>query len=552
MTMARRLLFALMLLSLLPFALDAQITYDRLLRAAQEPQNWLTYSGGYSSLRHSLLRQIDPTNAKNLEQKWVFQVDSSLQNFEATPLVVDGIMYFTQPINDVVALDAKTGRVFWIFRHNLPPDIKPCCGSVNRGVAILGDTLFYGTLDGQLIALDTKSGRPVWTVTVAPDYATGYSLTMAPLIIKDKVVIGIAGGEYGISGFVAAFEASSGKQAWRFNTVPGPGEPGHESWAAEDWKHGGAPVWLTGSYDPALNLTYWGVGNPGPDWNPKQREGDNLYSSSVVALDADTGRLRWHYQFTPNDGYDYDSVQIPVLVDMDWGGSPRKVMLWGNRNGNFYVLDRTNGRFLLGKPFVKVNWMSGFTPTGRPIQTQQPAGMPTFPGNQGGTNWYSPSYSPRTGLFYLSIWDDYGSIYSPQPAEYRAGQVFGGGFPRPFTPVPAAPAVPTLRRGPINNWTEAVGHGAVIAIDPHTGDRKWTYNMTDVTDSGIVTTATDLLFTGGREGYFQALDARNGQLLWKSNLGGQMAAGPVTYSVEGKQYVAIAAGHGVFAFGLRE
>ncbi len=552
MTMARRLLFALMLLPLLPFALDAQITYDRLLRAAQEPQNWLTYSGGYSSLRHSLLRQIDPTNVKNLEQKWVFQVDSSLQNFEATPLVVDGIMYFTQPINDVVALDAKTGRVFWIFRHNLPPDIKPCCGSVNRGVAILGDTLFYGTLDGQLIALDTKSGRPVWTVTVAPDYATGYSLTMAPLIIKDKVVIGIAGGEYGIAGFIAAFEASSGKQAWRFNTIPGPGEPGHDSWAEEAWKHGGAPVWLTGSYDPVLNLTYWGVGNPGPDWNPKQREGDNLYSSSVVALDADTGKLRWHYQFTPNDGYDYDSVQIPVLVDMDWSGSPRKVMLWGNRNGNFYVLDRTNGRFLLGKPFVKVNWMSGFTPTGRPVQTQQPAGMPTFPGNQGGTNWYSPSYSPRTGLFYLSIWDDYGSIYNPQPAEYKAGQVFGGGFPRPFTPVPAAPAVPTLRRGPINNWTEAVGHGAVIAIDPHTGDRKWTYNMTDVTDSGIVTTVTDLLFTGGREGYFQALDARNGQVLWKSNLGGQMAAGPVTYSVEGKQYVAIAAGHGVFAFGLRE
>jgi alcohol dehydrogenase (cytochrome c) len=550
--MTRRSLLALLPLSLLPFALDAQVTSDRLLRAAQEPQNWLTYSGGYSSLRHSLLRQLDPTNVKNLEQKWVFQADSSLQNFEATPLVVDGIMYFTQPINDVVALDAKTGRVFWIFRHNVPPDIKPCCGSVNRGVAILGDTLFYGTLDGQLISLDARSGHAVWTVNVAPNYATGYSLTMAPLVIKDKVVIGVAGGEYGIRGFVAAFEAASGKEAWRFNTVPGPGEPGHETWAGEDWQHGGAPVWLTGSFDPELNLTYWGVGNPGPDWNAKQREGDNLYSSSVVALDADTGKLKWHYQFTPNDGYDYDSTQIPVLVDIDWSGSPRKLMLWGNRNGNFYVLDRTDGRFLLGKPFVKVNWMSGFTPTGRPVQTQQPAGMPTFPGNQGGTNWYSPSYSPRTGLFYLSIWDDYGSIYSPQPAEYKAGQVFGGGFPRPFTPAPAAPAVPTLRRGPINSWTEAVGHGAVIAIDPHTGDRKWTFNMTDVTDSGIVTTTTNLLFTGGREGYFQALDARTGQLLWKSNLGGQMAAGPMTYQVDGKQYVVIAAGHALFSFGLRE
>ncbi|HEX7798408.1 MAG TPA: PQQ-binding-like beta-propeller repeat protein, partial [Vicinamibacterales bacterium] len=464
--MSRRVMFALVALSLLPISLSAQATYDRLLRAAQEPQNWLTYSGGYASLRHSLLKQIDTNNAKNLEQKWVFQADSSLQNFEATPLVVDGIMYFTQPINDVVALDAKTGRVFWIYRHNLPNDIKPCCGSVNRGVAVLGNKVFFGTLDGQLIALDAKNGTPVWVDKVAPNYAAGYSLTMAPLIVKDKVITGVAGGEFGIKGYIVAFDAETGKEAWRFNTVPGPGEPGHESWQGDSWERGGGPVWLTGSYDPELNLTYWGIGNPGPDWNPKQREGDNLYSSSVVALDADTGRPKWHYQFTPNDGYDYDSVQIPVLVDMTWNGTPRKLMLWGNRNGNFYVLDRSNGNFLLGKPFVKVNWMSGFTPNGRPIQTPQLAGLPTFPGNQGGTNWYSPSFSPNTGLFYLSIWDDYGSIYAPQPAEYKAGTVFGGGSPRPFTPVPGAPAVPTLRRGAINNWTEAVGHGAVIAIDP--------------------------------------------------------------------------------------
>lgn len=550
--MGRRVMFVLVALALITVGLNGQVTYDRLLRSAQEPQNWLTYSGGYASLRHSLLRQVDTTNVKNLEQKWVFQSDASLQNFEATPLVVDGIMYFTQPINDVVAMDAKTGRVFWIYRHNLPADIKPCCGSVNRGVAVRGNKVFYGTLDGQLIALDAKSGTPVWIDHVAPNYAAGYSLTMAPLIIKDKVVTGVAGGEFGIQGYIVAFDAETGKEAWRFNTIPGPGEPGHETWQGDSWQRGGGPVWLTGSYDPDLNLTYWGVGNPGPDWNPKQREGDNLYSSSVVALDADTGRIKWHYQFTPNDGYDYDSTQIPVLVDLTWKGTPRKVMMWGNRNGNFYVLDRANGNFLLGKPFVKVNWMSGFTPNGRPIQTQQMAGLPTFPGNQGGTNWYSPSYSPRTGLFYLSIWDDYGSIYNPQPAEYKAGQVFGGGFPRPFTPVPGAPAVPTLRRGAINNWTEAVGHGGVIAIDPNTGDRKWTYYMTDVTDSGILTTASDLLLTGGREGYFQALDARTGQLLWKSNLGGQMAAGPITYQVDGKQYFAIAAGHAIFAFGLHE
>jgi alcohol dehydrogenase (cytochrome c) len=550
--MTRRLLIAF-LLWFAPLAMKAaEVTYDRLLKAAQEPQNWLTYSGGYASHRHSLLTQIDARNVQRLQQAWVFQVDSSLQNFEATPLVVDGVMYFTQPINDVVALDAKTGRVYWIFRHQLPADIRPCCGSVNRGVAVLGDRVFYGTLGGQLIALDAKSGRPVWTRALIPNYADGYSLTMAPLAVKDRIVVGVAGGEFGIRGWIAAFEAATGREVWRFNTVPRPGDPGHESWQGNSWEHGGGPVWLTGSYDPELNLTYWGVGNPGPDWNPKQREGDNLYSSSVVALDADTGRLRWHYQFTPNDGYDYDSVQIPVLVDLTWNGRPRKLMLWGNRNGNFYVLDRTDGRFLLGKPFVKVNWMSGFTPNGRPIQTPQPPGMPTFPGNQGGTNWYSPSYSPRTGLFYVPIWDNYGSIYSPQEAVYKPGQIFGGGVPRPHVPAPGAPAVPTLRRGAINNWTEAVGHGAVIAIDPQTGERKWTYKMTDVTDSGVLTTASDLLFTGGREGYFQALDARNGELLWKSNLGGQMAAGPMTYQAEGRQYVAIAAGHAVFAFALPE
>ncbi len=550
--MSRRLIIALLAASSTSLTIQAQVSFDRLLHADREPQNWLTYSGGYASLRHSPLKQIDPSNANNLEQKWVFQVDSSLQNFEATPLVVDGIMYFTQPVNDVVALDAKTGRVFWIYRHNLPNDIKPCCGSVNRGVAILGNTLFYGTLDGQLIALDTRSGRPVWINKVAPNYNVGYSLTVAPLVVKDKVVVGIAGGEYGIRGFIAAYDAATGKEAWRFNTIPGPGEAGHDTWEGEDWQHGGGPAWLTGSFDPDLNLIYWGIGNPGPDWNPDARHGDNLYTSSVVALDADTGKIKWHYQFTPNDGYDYDAVQIPVLADMDWNGSRRKLMLWGNRNGNFYVLDRTNGEFLLGKPFVKVNWMSGFDAKGRPIQTRQPEGQPTYPGNQGGTNWYSPSFSPQTGLFYLSIWDNYGSAYRELKPDYRPGQFYGGGVPRPVGPVPNAPAVPTLRRGAINNWTEAAGYGGVIAIDPHTGNREWTYKMSDVTDSGILTTDSNVLFTGGREGYFQALDARNGRLLWKSNLGGQMAAGPISYEVDGKQYVVIASGHALFAFALRD
>jgi alcohol dehydrogenase (cytochrome c) len=301
-----------------------------------------------------------------------------------------------------------------------------------------------------------------------------------------------------------------------------------------------------------LNLMFWGVGNAGPEWNPDQRPGDNLYSDSVVALDADTGRLKWHFQFTPHDGYDYDAVQVPVLADLDLYGRNVKAMMWANRNGYFYVLDRTTGRFLVGKPFVKVNWASRLDELGRPVQTPQPAGMPTYPGNQGGTNWYPPAFSPRTGLIYFSAWEDYATVFGKVPAQYQEGRNFGGGNNRSLGPVPGAPAVPVLRRGPINNWTEAVAHGAIVAIDPKTGERKWKFDMTDVSDSGLLTTASDVLFTGGREGYFQALDARTGTLLWKSSLGGQIVTAPITYQVDGKQYVATIAGQVLIAFGLKE
>jgi alcohol dehydrogenase (cytochrome c) len=372
-------------------------------------------------------------------------------------------------------------------------------------------------------------------------------------VVKDKVIVGPGGGDRGIRGFIAAYDAKTGKEVWRFYTIPGPGESGHDSWQGDTWMHGGGSIWLTGSYDPALNLTYWGVGNAGPDWNPDQRPGDNLYTDSVVALDADTGQLRWHFQFTPNDAYDFDSVQTPVLVDATVAGAPRKLMLWGNRNGFFYVLDRTNGKFLLGNPFVKVNWAaSELDSNGRPIQTPHPPGMPTWPGNQGGTNWYSPSYSPRTGLFYLSTWEDYASIFKKQKVEYVEGQPFGGGGGGPYVPVPGAPATPALGRGPINNWTEAVGHGAVMALDIQTGLRKWKFDMTDVTVSGILTTAANVLFTGTRDGYFLALDAGTGALLWKTNLGGQIVAGPITYQVDGRQHVAVISGMSLVAFALRE
>ena len=561
--MARRILLAmsLTLAVVLSRPLVAQVTYGRLLDAAKEPHNWLTYSGGYFGHRYSGLRQVDTTNVKNLELKWIYQ-GAVMGNWQATPLVVDGVMYVSQRPNDVVALDAATGRAFWMYRHNTSPDHRACCGANNRGLAISGDTLYMGTLDARLVAIDTKSGRQRWSATVA-DMKAGYSLTLAPLVVKDKVVVGVGGGDLGVRGFIAAYNTETGKEVWRFYTIPGPGEPGHETWEkcppasqayCDDnaWMHGGASVWVTGSYDPALNMTYWGIGNAGPDYNPAQRPGDNLYAASVVALDGDTGKLRWHYQFTPSDPYDYDSVQIPVLADITWQGGPIKAMLFANRNGFFYVLDRETGKFLMGKAFVKVNWASGFDERGRPIQTPQPPGSPTYPGNQGGTNWYSPSYSPRTGLLYLSAWEGFANIFQGVASPFQEGRFFVGGNTRIYAPVPDAPAMPTLRRGPINNWTDAVAHGAIIALDTSTGERKWTFPMTDVSDSGVLTTASDLLFTGGREGYLQALDARTGKLLWKASLGGQMPSAPMTYAVDGTQYVATIAGQVLAVFALRE
>src|SRR5271154_1174233 len=407
----------------------AQVSFDRILTANKEPQNWLTYSGNLSGQRYSELTQIRPDNVKSLEMQWAFQARST-EKFETTPIVVDGKMYLTQAPNDIVALDAETGRTFWIYNYTPSTDARPCCGRVNRGVAILGDTLFMATLDSHLIAIDATNGHPIWNVEVASAKA-GYAMTLAPLVIKDKVIVGVAGGEYGIRGYISAYDAKTGKEAWRFYTIPGPGEPGHETWAGDSWKHGGAPVWLTGSYDSSTNLTYWGIGNPGPDYNGKVRVGDNLYSDCVVALDADTGKLKWYFQFTPHDVYDYDSVQVPVLADIDWKGKNRKIMLWANRNGFAYVLDRTTGEFLDGKPFAKVTWATGLDERGRPMRVAAnnptSGGTPTYPGPLGATNWYSPSYSPRTGLFYIPAWDNYHANFVEATPEYTEGKSYTGG-----------------------------------------------------------------------------------------------------------------------------
>ena len=554
-------LLAVALGLLIADGLAAQVPFARLREAASEPHNWLTYSGGYFSQRYSTLDQITAANVGDLELQWVYQTPV-FGPWQSTPIVVDGVMYLTQRPNDIVALDARTGRVFWVYGYPTPSDHRACCGSNNRGVAVLGDRVFMATLDAHVVAIDAATGVELWDVEMA-DKHVAYSFTLAPLAIKDKVIVGTSGGDRGVRGFIAALDAETGEEAWRFHTIPGPGEPGHETWEPcppnpetycdpEAWMHGGAPAWLTGSYDPELNLTYWGIGNPGPDFYREQRPGDNLYSNSVVALDADTGEIRWHFQFTPADPYDYDSVQIPVLADIERGGTVFKVMLWANRNGFFYVLDRVTGRFLTGRPFVRVNWAEGLDDSGRPVETPQPLGAPTYPGIQGGTNWYSPAYSPRTGLFYIPAWEDYSTVFGGAPQVYEPGQRFVGSRPGRFRPVTNAPTVPGLTRGPINRWTDAVGHGAVLAVDALTGEPRWKFEMTDVISSGILTTASDLLFTGARSGYFQALDARTGDLIWKASLGGQLVNGPMTYEVEGRQYVAAIAGNALSTFALRD
>ena len=542
---------SLLLILVAAVSLEAQVSFDRILKANQEPQNWLTYSGNLNGQRFSSLTQITPGNVKNLELQWVLQVRTltGSDKFEATPLVVDGVMYTTRPPNEVVALDAATGRIFWTYTHTPAPESRVCCGRVNRGLAIHGDTLLMATIDGRLLAFNAESGRVLWNTQVeGAKPELGYSFTLAPLVVKDKVIIGPAGGEYGIRGFIAAFDIKTGKEAWRFNTIPGPGEPGHETWTSTTWQHGGAPVWVTGSYDPVLNLTYWGVGNPGPDWNGQDRPGDNLYSDSVLALDPDTGKLKWHYQFSPHDEFDFDSTQVPVLVDINWKGAPRKAMLWANRNGYFYLIDRVTGEFLMARPFTKTNWTSGFDAKGRPAKLLGPSveGTRVYPNNQGATNWYPPSYSPRTGLFYIPSWMDTYSVYrkDPKGVPYTEGQQYVGIFP--------TMQMPALVNRATNNRSAEEGYGAIQAFDPLTGDRKWEFKMTDVTDSGVLSTASNLVFAGGREGYFYALDAKNGTMLWKAMLGGQVASGPMSYSVDGKQYVAICAGNAMFVYALRQ
>lgn len=518
---------------------SAQVTSERITNAAEEPGNWLTYNGTYDGQHYSGLDQINLENVGELELKWAYQAQS-LEKFESTPLVVDGVMYTVEMPNNVIALDAVSGRQFWKYEHVIESFKNACCGSVNRGLAILGETLYMGTIDGQLVALDAKSGAVRFAKQLV-DPTGGYSLTTAPLVVKNKIVLGTAGGEYGIRGWIGAFDPEDGHELWKFNTIPGPGEPGHETWENDAWKTGGGSIWLTGSYDADLDLMYWGVGNPAPDWNADVRPGDNLYTDSVVALDPDDGTLKWHFQFTPHDRWDWDAVQIPVLVDREWEGEMRKLMLWGNRNGFFYVLDRTDGEFLSGAPFAKVTWTNGLDENGRPNYLPEAfpsrEGVRVWPGVQGATNWYAPTYNPETDLFYLAAWE-FATIYHMGDATYVRGNRYAGSLPRA--------AWPEVMRD------DDPGHGALRALDPDTGETVWEFKMTAISDSGLLSTAGGLLFSGSLEGHFLAFDPDDGELLWRKNLGGRCVNSPITYLADDEQMVTLACGNSLYTFGLRE
>jgi PQQ-dependent dehydrogenase (methanol/ethanol family) len=521
------------------------VTAERLHNSKAEPQNWLMYWGDYQGTHFSPLAQIDATNVRQLQSVWALPMPGNTV-LEATPLVVDGVMYVSGGGNPatVSAIDARTGRQIWRWtrpqRVVNPYEINP----FSRGVSILGNRLFVGTLDAALVALDARTGLPVWETQVA-DTMDGYSLTSPPLVVKDKVILGVAGGEFATRGFVDAYDAATGTRLWRFNTIPGPGEFGNDTWKGDSWKTGGGATWLTGTYDPQLNTVYWPVGNPAPQIDRSVRgDLDNLFSDSVVALDPDTGQRKWHYQFTPNDGHDWDSVQDMMLVDRMWRGQNRKLLLHADRNGHFYVLDRTNGTFLSGTPFVYQNWNSGFDEKGRPlaIPGSNSSGAGSFlvyPTLGGATNFQAPSYSPMSGWLYLE-YSENGQQYVSAPVEVERGRQYIG-------------RSQAAGRPPVRGPKDPAPNAGIKAIDPENGKTVWDFKLfRGSLTNGLMATAGGVVFAATREGNLVALDAKTGTHLWHVQTGGNMAASPMSYAVDGRQYIAISAGNVIFSFALPE
>ena len=513
--------------------LTGGLTYDRIRNSSKEPHNWLTYWGDYQGRHFSALKQIGTANVPQLQAKWAFQIpgDGVLQ---VTPLVVDGIMYTTGPNGQVFALDARTGRQLWKY-HRQKKVINPYDNAkVNRGVALLGGRLYFVTVDAFLVALDAKSGLPLWETQMA-DHKQGYSATMAPLALKDKIITGISGAELGIRGFIDAYDPVSGERLWRFYAIPGPGEFGNDSWGGDSWKTGGGSTWLTGTYDPDLDTIYWGGGNPGPDLDGDVRPGDNLFTASVIALDAKTGKRNWHFQFTPHDTHDWDSSETMVLVDRLFKGQQRKLLLHADRNAFFYVLDRPTGKFVRGAPFARQTWAKGLDENGRPIlnPNSEPSaeGNVQYPSLWGATNWMAPSYDPATGWMYIAF-REAGDRYYKRRDEYEAGKLYWGGK---TTPVEE------------REW------GGIKAINPETGKIEWEQRFhLGTLSAGVLATAGGVVFSASREGNLMAFDSRSGKILWRFQTGAQIDSSPMSYAVDGKQFVALAAGQVLYAFGLPE
>ena len=517
-----------------------ELASDSLLDAHADAAEWRTYSRTYDGWRYSPLKQITTSNAAHLQLKWAWQLGGEPGPMEATPIVVGNTILISQSPSNVVALDAETGEFLWKYQRDLPTDLRVCCGWVNRGVALLGDQVFIGTLDAHLVALDANTGKVRWDTKVA-DFTDGYSITAAPMAIGDAVIIGVAGGEYGIRGFVSAFDAATGTLRWKFETIPGPGRPGHETWENDAWQTGGGATWVTGSYDPELKLLYWGVGNPGPDYQGAARPGDNLYTNSVVALQADSGELAWHFQFTPNDEHDWDANQTPILLDREVDGKQRKLLLTANRNGFYYVLDRSSGEYLRSMPFVQQTWAKGIDQNGRPILEDlgrvSTTGTLIFPGVGGGTNWQPPAFDPTLDLFFVHA-NEQGSVFTQtEDRDVKPGHngLFvgsGAALAGDVTPI-------------------------VRALDATTGKQRWEHrspkakNPAAASYSGLLATAGGLVF-GASGGAIFALDNRDGRQIWSVPLGARTLAPPVSFEIGERQAIAILAGQALFVFALAD
>jgi len=508
---------------------------DKDLSVSPVAANWPSYNGDYTGRRFSSLDQITPANVKQLRAQWVFHAPDT-PSLEVTPVVVNGVMFVTAR-NDAYALDAQTGRVIW--HHDYPITqglIDDASGHLNRGVGVWGSRVYMNTDNAHLLSLDARSGHLLWDVPYA-DWNKNYGATGAPLVVKGKVFVGTSGGDDGVRGFVAAYDAVTGKLLWRFWTIPGPGEPGSESWPGDSYLHAGGTTWMPGTYDPELNTLYWGTSNASPDFSGETRPGDDLYTCSLVALDPDTGKLKWHFQFTPHDLYDYDATETAVLVDAEYKGKPRKLVLEANRNGFLYVLDRVTGEFLSATRFAeRLNWAKGIDEKGRPIIGEDsakptPKGTEVCPGFSGATNWYSPSYNPGAHTLYFMNLEEC-TIFSTGPEKFKEGETYYA-----------------------TGGRQAPGQHAqknLLAFDLASGAFSWRYPQAGYRGSaaGTMTTASGLVFFGDNTESFEAVDAKTGKPLWHFNTGQSLHASPMSYAVNGKQYVAIAAGSDVFSFAL--